>query len=349
MNGNKAKEAATKSGDPVHLEQYRILRNSVKSRLNTDKQKYYSSTFHDKQNTISSMWSTVYQVLGQTKNLSPVQLMVNGLAVTSPRAMANSFNDIFIKKVQDLKNGITDQIVENPINRLKRWISKRGEDIPIFNFQPITEIKLREILKNIKGKKSCGMDMIDGFSLKLAAPLIEDTLLHLVNLSLTTSHYPQYWKVSKIVPLHKKADKTNGENYRPVSNIIFISQICEKAAFEQLSGHFNDNHLLHPNNHGFWKNHNTVTALAQLQDMWLRAADRGDISAALLLDLSAAFDLVDHEILVGKLRLYGLGPSAIKWIISYLKDRTQYVQVESSLSDPKPTGTQGVPQGYILQ
>ena len=148
--------------------------------------------------------------------------------------------------------------------------------------------------------------MIDGFSIKLAAPLIEDTLLHLVNLSLTQSKYPRYWKVSKIVPLHKKSDKTNGENYRPVSNIIFVSQICEKAAYEQLNDHFVSNQLLHPNNHGFRQNHNTVTALAQLQDMWLGVADKKEISAALLLDLTAAFDLVDHEILLGKLKIYGL-------------------------------------------
>ena len=172
------------------------------------------------------MWSTAYKVLGQTKNLSPVQLIVEGEAVTSPRAMANAFNNIFIKKVRDLKESITAEIVENPLDRLKRWLMLRTSAIPILTFQSITSLKLRKILKNVKGKKSCGMDMIDGYSLKLAAPLIEDILLHLVNLSITQSHFPQYWKVSKIVPLHKKSDKTNGENYRPVSNIIFVCQIC---------------------------------------------------------------------------------------------------------------------------
>ena len=85
----------------------------------------------------------------------------------------------------------------------------------------------------------------------------------------------------------------------------------------QLSNHFCDHHLMHPNNHRFRKNHSTATAIAQLQDMWLLAANKGEINAALLLDLSAAFDLVDHKILIGKLRLYGLGPSAIQWVVSY--------------------------------
>lgn len=86
-----------------------------------------------------------------------------------------------------------------------------------------------------------------------------------------------------------------------------------------------------------------MTALAQLQDLWLKAADKQELSAALLLDLSAAFDLVDHKLLLGKLKLYGLGDEALQFFYSYLKDRTQYVIVESKLSDPKPTGDQGVP------
>ena len=82
--------------------------------------------------------------------------------------------------------------------------------------------------------------------------------------------------------------------------------------------------------------------------MWLQAAENQEISAALLLDLSAAFDLVDHQILLGKLELYGLDAPSLKWFSSYLKDRVQYVQVESRLSDPMPTGDQGVPQGSLL-
>ena len=150
------------------------------------------------------------------------------------------------------------------------------------------------------------------------------------------------------MPLYKKSDRTNGENYRPVSNIIFVCQICEKTIYDQVFNHFIINHLFHPNNHGFRPNHSTVTALIQLQDLWLKAAEKKEISAALLLDLSAAFDLVDHQILIGKLQLYGFDDSALNWFSSYLKDRVQYVQVEASLSDPQPTGDQGVPQGSLL-
>ena len=190
--------------------------------------------------------------------------------------------------------------------------------------------------------------MIDGFSMKLACPLIEDVILHLVNLSLTRSQFPQYWKVSKISPYHKKGDKQLVENYRPVSNLNYVSMICEKVVAEQVFYHFDVNKLWHPNHHGFRPNHSTATALISLIDLWLQAADNGKLTAALLLDLSAAFDLVDHVLLIGKLRLYGFEETTIQWFTSYLHNRTQYVLVESTLSSPLPTGDVGVPQGSIL-
>ena len=164
---------------------------------------------------------------------------------------------------------------------------------------------MRKILKKLKGNRSCGNDFIDGFSIKLAAPIIEDILLHIVNLSINESKYPQFWKMSKINPHFKKGDRTNGENYRPVSDIIFVSKIAEAAVFEQVYHHFTENDLWHPNHHGFRPGHSTVTALAQLQSIWIEASEQKRFTAALLLDLSAAFDVVDHAILLDKLKLYG--------------------------------------------
>ena len=155
----------------------------------------------------------------------------------------------------------------------------------------------------MNGNHACGIDMVDGFSIKFALPLIEDVVLHLVNLSITHSHYPQYWKVSRIAPYHKKGDKQLAENYRPVSNLIYIGMICEKAVAEQIFNHFEQNKLWHQNHHGFRPNPNTATALSSLFDLWFQAADKGKLSGALLLDLSTAFDLADHRILIAKLRL----------------------------------------------
>ena len=90
------------------------------------------------------------------------------------------------------------------------------------------------------------------------------------------------------------ACKTDPMNYRPVSHISEVSKLVEYAVFDQLMEHFVSNNLFHNNHHGFVPNHNTVTALAQLHDIWLEASENKDMTAALLLDLSAAFYLIPH-------------------------------------------------------
>ena len=168
----------------------------------------------------------------------------------------------------------------------------------------------------MKGNRSSGIDQIDSFSLKLAAPLIENVLLHLINLAITEKSFANCWKTQLIHPYFKKGDKWVGENYRPVSNIPEVSKLIEYAALEQVLQHFQMNNLFHPNHHGFLPNHNTA--------------------------------IVDHEVLCDKLRLYNFSEATVAFFRSYLSGRTQRVQVESKLSSPKPVGSQGVPQGSIL-
>ena len=242
-----------------------------------------------------------------------------------------------------------DRIVEkDPKERLQNYLNERDEAIPVFDLKKIDKPKLRKLLKKRKGNRSCGIDYIDGYSIKLAAPLIEDILLHLVNLTIEFSQYPHLWKVNKVSPQYKKGDKTLGENWRPVTDIVFVSKLAEAAVYEQTEEHFSMNNLWHPNHHGFKANHSTATAISQIYDFWIQAAEKTELTAALLLDLSAAFDVVNHEILLDKLKLYNFSPKTIAWFRSYLEGRKQVVVVESKTSDPKEIGNQGVPQGSLL-
>ena len=107
----------------------------------------------------------------------------------------------------------------DPCQRLKSWLDQRTDNVPEFELQPISLQKLRKIIKKFKNSRTHGRDFIDSSSLKLAFPLIEDSILHLVNLSIRNGTFAQNWKIQLILPLHKKNDKLNGNNYRPVSHI----------------------------------------------------------------------------------------------------------------------------------
>ena len=122
----------------------------------------------------------------------------------------------------------------------------------------------------------------------------------------------------------------------------------EYVVHEQVYGHFEENNLFHENHHGFLGHHSTATALIQLYDLWLEASEDKELSAALLLDLTAAFDVVDHEILLKKLEAYQFSDNSVSWFSSYLSERVQLVQVESKVGLPEDLGRFGVPQGSIL-
>ena len=126
-----------------------------------------------------------------------------------------------------------------------------------------------------------------------------------------------------------------------------VSKILERAIFIQLVDYLETNKLVHPSHHGFRSNHNTSTALLQMFDTWLEALENNELSAAIMIDLSAAFDIVDHDILTNKLLEYGMNEGAANWFNSYLSERSQHVYIEGSLSDPLRLCA-GVPQGSVL-
>ena len=137
------------------------------------------------------------------------------------------------------------------------------------------------------------------------------------------------------------------QNYRPVSLLPIYSKILERAVLCQIIDYMETNNLLHPSHHGFRAKHNTSTALLQMIDTWVEAFDKDDVTAVVMVDLSAAFDVVDHMILLQKLEIYGFEMKEILWMKSYLTERKQQVYVDGTLSDPLDLQA-GPPQGSIL-
>ena len=138
------------------------------------------------------------------------------------------------------------------------------------------------------------------------------------------------------------------ENFRPVSHLVEVGQLVEQAVYFQVVDHFLSNHLFHRNHHGGLPSHSTTSALIQLNEMFLEAAEQKKLSAALLLDQSAAYDLLDHKILLNKLALYNFDEQSIQWFSSYLRGRSQSVQIEAKQSTSEQLGDHAAPQGSVL-
>ena len=214
-----------------------------------------------------------------------------------------------------------------------------------FNLHPVSETFISNELNNLNINKSTGYDEIPAKFLKDSSSEIREVITYLINLSILTNVFPEEFKYAKVKPLFKKGNKTEVENYRPISVLCIVSKILEKAVFVQLEQYLSENNILYNYQSGFRKGHSTDTCLINLFDYIHCSLSEGDCVGMVLLDLQKAFDTVNHKILCEKLKLMGVG--CIDWFLSYLSERKQFVTLNNTNSNFGLV-TCGVPQGSIL-
>ena len=338
-----AQEAATKSRDPDDWREYKNLRNHATSRMRSEKKAWERNKLDIAKLSSSNMWRNVKSWLSWSNSGPPSKISHNGTIISKPARVATIMNEFFIKKVEKLKDKIptTDS---DPLVKLREVFKNRQCK---FSFRPVTQEEIFKIISDLKNSRSSGMDFIDTWVVKLVANELLPPLTHIVNISISQAEFPHSWKISKVVPLLKKDDPLLSKNYRPVSLLPIFSKILERAVFHQIVQYLETNGLLNTNHHGCRQHHNTATALLQMYDQWLEEVEKGLMVGVMMIDLSAAFDMVDHSILLRKLELYGMDLHSTNWVGSYLSSRSQVVMVDGCFSPPLNI-TCGVPQGSIL-
>ena len=157
---------------------------------------------------------------------------------------------------------------------------------------------------NLNVRKSTGLDNIGPRILKLSANVIAPTLLFIINKSISTGKFPSVWKEAKVKPLFKNGSKEDVNNYRPISILPTISKLIEKWVESQFSKYLNEFNLLYKSQSGFRPKHSTESALILMTESWPKAINEGKIVGCVLVDFPKAFDLVDHHILLKKLKCY---------------------------------------------
>ena len=170
--------------------------------------------------------------------------------------------------------------------------------------------------------------------------------MKILNLSITTGIFPDSFKKAKITPCFKKGDKSDMSNYRPISVLPLLSKLLERHVADNLKSYLNEYDLLYERQFGFRANHSCETALTAIIDDWI-TIDNNEIVETVLLDLSKAFDLVSHNLLLEKLQQYQLSAASLQWFQSYFNDRLQQVSITGKLSGSRLISS-GVPQGSVL-
>ena len=215
--------------------------------------------------------------------------------------------------------------------------------------EEISADALDEIIKSLQAKKSCGHDKISTILLKKISPVIIESLLLIINKSITQGTFPEKLKWALVTPIFKgqNLDPHRFNSYRPISLLPVLSKVFEKVIYKQLYTYMTKNNLLTISQYGFRKDHSTEFAALELVDRVGKELDTKNTVLSVFLDLSKAFDTLDHKILTQKLKHYGADELAISWFTSYLSGRKQALNINGTVSDWK-TITTGVPQGSVL-
>ena len=311
--------------------------------MRNEKRSWQENKLNNCDQNSGQTWKYVKGWLNWKSSGSPTQLFHDGILVQKPKVIAEVMNSFFIEKINKLKNSLPNSI-SDPLANVKKLMRNKN---CIFKLKSVHPDTIEEIIKTLKKSKSSGLDYIDTYIIKLAKNEILPALTHIANLSIEQCVFPEKFKNSKVIPLHKKEDLLNPKNYRPVSILPIMSKILERVIYIQIIRYLEENKILNASHHGFRSNHSCTTALIQMYDQWMETLENNEYSGICLLDMSAAFDMVKHDLLIEKLEIYGLDKNSIDWITSYLTNRKQCVSIDGVFSRFLDV-TIGVPQGSIL-
>ena len=257
--------------------------------------------------------------------------------------LVERFSKHFLKKVTDIRTSLDASSSLSPAADV---LSRT----PLFtSFDSVSVCEVAALIKECPSKSS-SRDPIPTSLLKKFADVLAIPITHIVNLSLSSGVFPDEMKLAFVTPLLKKPNLPLDDlnNYRPVSLLSFLSKLVERVVAKQLSKHLSACNLYVPVQSAYRPNHSTETALLKVVNDLLLAVDSGDAAVLALLDQSAAFDTIDHTILLNRLRCcFGLSGAVFSWFKSYLSGRRQSVSI-SGINSIAVSLLFGVPQGSVL-
>ena len=317
---------------------YKRYKNKLTSLLKTAEKSYYQSKL---QCTLKHTWRLLKELMGQnTMRKTQTEFYINNSKITEKETIANEFNNYFVNIGPNLISKIP-LTAPNPMSYLDTT-----KTYPTVFLTPTTTDELNTIICNLK-PVSPGFDRITLPILKHIFPIVSTSLAHLINLSLQNGIVPDEIKIAKISPIFKANDASKFTNYRPVSVLPLFSKLFEKIMYARLEQHLKNHAILSPNQFGFRKGHSTTMAISLFVEKIYDILENRNFAIATFLDLSKAFDLVNHNYLLRKVEHYGIRGTALNWIRSYLQNRKQYVDYNNAKSSMLNI-TCGVPQGSIL-
>ena len=223
-------------------------------------------------------------------------------------------------------------------------------EVSPFNTMPeidITAEGIEKMLERLKSGKAPGPDEIPALVLKKLSKVVAPALCAIFTVSYQTGEIPEDWRLANVVPVYKKGDKTDPENYRPISLTCIACKMMEHIIASNIMSHASDNNILHPLQHGFRAKKSCELQLIGFVSDLINNMEENKQTDIIVTDFSRAFDKVGHRRLLHKLEHYGVRGHNIRWIANFLMNRRQRVVLDGTTSSDVEVES-GVPQGSVL-
>jgi exonuclease III len=310
------------------LEDYIKYRNKLNLVIKQRKAEYFAGCLQRQPKNTKAIWDTINMFTGKSlKAKQSLNLDID----------CNDLNEFFAS----LGSNAIKHLPDAPF---KKFSFFNQHTCALWDTNPNEIIST---VADLPSKASCGFDGISTIILKSIISFIAVPLANIFNKSFSCGSVPDVLKIAKVVPIFKSGDTNDLINYRPVSLLPSISKIIEKIVYKRMFGFINKYSLLHNLQFGFRSNHSTSHAVLKLVDSVTKYLDNSEFVVGVLLDISKAFDSLNHKILLEKLHNYGFRGRIFNWLKSYLDNRYQYIEVNNKRSGFKKL-TLGVPQGSVL-
>lgn len=326
----------TLSGDREINQYYKEYKRVYRKVLNRAVKLYNNELISNSSNKCRTAWKIIKEQGNQRKECNNFTLQVNDELITDPQALSNKFNEYF--------NSISKLTRSNGSCSSANTLKTQHNNT--FYFIPATEYDTLDIINNLKNTTSSDF-MINTVLLKKIKENVVRPLTYLINNSLEEGIFPDCLKTAKITPIHKSGETTNIQNFRPISQLSPIAKVLEKYVSSCILKYFDKYNLFNKNQFGFRKNKSTNNAIVEFLNMLLESLDKGNKVLGIFIDLSKAFDTVNHDLLMEKLERYGFRGIAYNWVSSYLSCRKHYVAINGMRSNTL-INNMGVPQGSVL-
>ena len=315
---------------------YVEARRKVNEAAESQKTKYYSDSIKNCNANQRQLYNVFNKLIGSNDILLPTN------------ATSDDMNNFFLNKISTIRNQLDNCTNDDKYSNTFLKYSKDYGNSKLTKFKTLSECQVKKIMMAVN-KSSCALDPFNYSKVPEIVPLLSPIFTAIINSCFSSGIFPSSEKISLVKPLLKKPtlDPETLNNYRPVSNLTYLHKLIEKSILSQLLPHLTKNKCISKFQSAYRSNHSTETALCRVYNDLLQNIQNSEVCLLIMLDLSAAFDTIDLELLLEDLKNAGVSDEALELLKSYLTERFQKVSMNNTVSFSEEI-LYGVPQGSVL-